>query len=395
MNAPKLRFKEFTDPWVLYPISEIATINPKSDELPNTFIYIDLESVESGKLLYKNIIHKDNAPSRAQRLLKHKDILIQTVRPYQKNHLLYKNLEIDSVASTGYALLRTKKEIEPAFVYQLFFTDRVNFEINKRCTGTSYPAISSSDLSDILLYTPKNSEQVKISSFLSALDKKIQLQQEKIDLLKQQKKGFMQKIFSQELRFKSDNGQEFPEWEQIYVKDVLRLTLREIPKPKSAYIRLGLRSHCKGTFHELVTDVNEVSMDTLFEVHEGDFIVNITFAWEQALAVANLEDHGKLVSHRFPTYRFKDTHEKSFYKYFFATKYFKYCLGNASPGGAGRNRVLNKKDFFNIEIVVPSKSEQIKIGTFLDKLDKKITTSENLLNSLLQQKKAFMQQMFI
>ncbi|MCD8501773.1 MAG: restriction endonuclease subunit S [Bacillaceae bacterium] len=136
-------------------------------------------------------------------------------------------------------------------------------------------------------------------------------------------------------------------------------------------------------------------MDKLYEVHDGDFIINITFAWEQSLAVADKDDHGKLVSHRFPTYLFKKNQEKGFYKYFFTTKYFKYCLGNASPGGAGRNRVLNKTDFMNITVNVPAYAEQIKISSFLNVLDKKISNEEQKLNSLKQEKQAFMQQMFI
>lgn len=282
------------------------------------------------------------------------------------------------------------------FLNYLYATSSIWSQVKARAVGTtSVAAVYPKDLSSIKLFIPDLEEQEKISMFFRQLDLRIHLQQEKVDLLKEQKKGYMQKIFSQELQFKGENGQAFPEWQRILVKDVLSLNLREVPKPSSAYTRLGLRSHAKGTFHELVIDTASVNMDTLYEVYEGDFIINITFAWEQALAVADKEDHGKLVSHRFPTYRFKENHDKNFYKYFFTTKYFKYCLGNASPGGAGRNRVLNKTDFMKIEVTVPTLKEQIKISNFLDTLQSKINLAEQKLQSLKDQKKSFMQQMFI
>lgn len=74
-------------------------------------------------------------------------------------------------------------------------------------------------------------------------------------------------------------------------------------------------------------------------------IVNITFAWEHAIAITDANDEGKLVSHRFPTYDFNENALYDFYKYYILLPKFKYCLLNASPGGAGRNRVLNKKQF--------------------------------------------------
>lgn len=285
--------------------------------------------------------------------------------------------------------------IKPEYLINLFQTNRYRKFVWKMGTGVSVLGLSKTNLAKYTLTIPCLDEQEKIAKHFMNLNKKIQLQQEKINLLKEQKKGYTQKIFSQEIRFKGENGQELPEWKRILVKDVLSLNLREVPKPTSAYTRLGLRSHARGTFHELVTDVKSINMDTLYEVHEGDFIINITFAWEQALAVADRKDHGKLVSHRFPTYRFKETHDKNFYKHFFTTKYFKYCLGNASPGGAGRNRVLNKTDFMEIEIIVPTLKEQIKISNFLDTLQSKINLAEQTLQALKDQKKSFMQKMFI
>ncbi len=82
----------------------------------------------------------------------------------------------------------------------------------------------------------------------------------------------------------------------------MTFTTREIEKPTENYLALGIRSHGKGIFHKPDSDPKAIAMDKLYEVKENDFIVNITFAWEHAVAIISKEDEGGLVSHRFPTY---------------------------------------------------------------------------------------------
>lgn len=288
-----------------------------------------------------------------------------------------------------------KSKVVPEYLINIFQTSRYRKFVWKMGTGVSVLGLSKSNLSKYPVTLPNIETQRKIGFFFGELNKKIQLQQEKINLLKEQKKSYMQMIFNQQIQFKKENNGNHHEWREVAVSDILALHLREIPKPNESYIRLGLRSHAKGTFHEVISNPETVSMDKLFVVHEGDFIINITFAWEQALAIADKEDHGKLVSHRFPTYRFNEGHYSEFYKYYFTTKYFKYCLGNASPGGAGRNRVLNKKDFMNIRIKVPKYDEQLEIANFLFKLDQRVQLEQQKMNNLQEQKKGFIQKMFI
>ena len=86
--------------------------------------------------------------------------------------------------------------------------------------------------------------------------------------------------------------------------DFLISASRPVNKPGSNYLALGIRSHGKGTFLKPDSDPEKNAMETLYEVKENDLIVNITFAWEGAIAVAKKEDDGALVSHRFPMYEF-------------------------------------------------------------------------------------------
>ena len=159
--------------WELHELREIAEFNPKSGRpLPEKFTYIDLDCVTDGVLSIPTEMHLANAPSRAQRILLPGDVLFQLVRPYQKNNLLF-DLKGDFVASTGYAQLRPRQD--GRFLFQLLHTDELAREVLRRCTGTGYPAITSSELARISVWVPCVDEQRRIADFLSAVDASIDI----------------------------------------------------------------------------------------------------------------------------------------------------------------------------------------------------------------------------
>lgn len=196
-KVPNYRFPEFENDgeWVKKTIEDMCQVNPSVGDLPNEFVYVDLESVSNGVLLKKNVIFKEGAPSRAQRLLKDKDVIYQMVRPYQKNNYYFlANDECEFVASTGYAQLRAFESSK--FLFQLIHTDRFVSSVLNKCTGSNYPAINSSALKQIEIQVPTTKEeQEKIASCLSAVDELITAQKAKIEQLQQHKKGLMQGLF--------------------------------------------------------------------------------------------------------------------------------------------------------------------------------------------------------
>ncbi len=179
--------------WKIVKLGDVADINPKNNELPKSFIYIDLESVKNGILLKESKILKENAPSRAQRLLEKNDILYQTVRPYQKNNFFF-NLTGNYVASTGYAQIRALESSE--YLYHYLHWHEFVSKVLLRCTGTSYPAINSTDLAKIKLTIPPLKEQQKIAQILSLADEEIDLLKNELVALKEQRRGLMQKLLT-------------------------------------------------------------------------------------------------------------------------------------------------------------------------------------------------------
>lgn len=196
--SQELRFKDENGndypEWESRYLNELCLINPKVDQLPNTFFYIDLESVNNGKIENIKEVNKINAPSRAQRLAKKYDVFYQTVRPYQKNNFINLANRNDIVVSTGYAQLRPS--VQFYYLYSLLLTNSFTNKVLVKCTGTNYPAINSTDLSLIqILSSSVFEEQEKIGNFFSKLDELINKQNQKIDGLKIRKKGFLQKMF--------------------------------------------------------------------------------------------------------------------------------------------------------------------------------------------------------
>ena len=183
------------DEWTILPFREVVTINPKTGPLPDEFIYLDLECVNSGKVCAVNIIKRENAPSRAQRLLEKNDVLYQMVRPYQQNNYYYDNtFSSPVVASTGYAQIKCGA-CDPLFVYEQISSERFAKEAMLRSTGTSYPAINADDLGEIPFFLPSMHIQKKIGAILSLVNQKIFKSEEELQLLKSTKSSLLQQLF--------------------------------------------------------------------------------------------------------------------------------------------------------------------------------------------------------
>lgn len=167
-----LYFSRIND-WEQRKLNEVAEFNPKS-ELPDEFEYVDLESVVGTEMISHRTETKDSAPSRAQRLAQPGDVFFQTVRPYQKNNYLFSKLDNNYVFSTGYAQMRPI--IDTAFLMSFLQTDSFVKIVLDNCTGTSYPAINSSDLSNLEISLPKSfEEQKKVGKTIISIDNLITL----------------------------------------------------------------------------------------------------------------------------------------------------------------------------------------------------------------------------
>jgi type I restriction enzyme S subunit len=180
-------------------------------------------------------------------------------------------------------------------------------------------------------------------------------------------------------------------WEQRKLGELLEKYEDPVETPHDGYERLGIRSHAKGTFHSFVEPGKELDTAKMHRVAADKFILNITFAWEHAVAITDESDAGKLVSHRFPQFSFDEKLRSDFFKYLMLDNKFREYLELCSPGGAGRNRVLKISDMLKYEIKLPSVEEQIKIGEYFSALDHLITLHQRKykVKCMIQKKTLF------
>ena len=294
-------------------------------------------------------------------------------------------------------VIKANHLLDPTFLALTISNGEQQKELSKRAQGKSVVHLHNSDLQEVNLTFPLLNEQKEISSLFEKMDSVITLHQCKLEKLKLTKKALLQKLFPK-------NGKRIPEirfkgftdaWEQRNLESLFTKYEDKVKTPNSGYWRLGLRSHCKGTFHTYVDAGNELETAEMNRVQSGNFILNITFAWERALAVTNDEDQDKLVSHRFPQFKPNNDLVIDFFKHTLMDKRFKHHLELSSPGGAGRNKVLKVADMLKYELLVPSIKEQNEISSFLNHVDYIITLHQRKLDHLQLQKKALLQQMFV
>lgn len=273
--------------------------------------------------------------------------------------------------------------------------------IERTGTSSTLKRVSPEKFFALALFSPAPAEQQKIADCLSSLDELIVAQGQKVESLKTYKRGLMQQLFPREdeilprLRFPEFVGSS-PWHSQKIAKLLSRTSFAVNVEPEKTYQEIGIRSHGKGIFHKAPVLGKIIGEKRVFQVVPGALVLNIVFAWEQAVATTSEKEAAMIASHRFPMYVAKPGKcDVEYIKNFLLTQEGKRLLGLASPGGAGRNKTLGQKEFENLEIALPvSVDEQTQIANCLSSLDTKITIEFAQLETLRAHKMGLMQQLF-
>ncbi|EGQ8086254.1 restriction endonuclease subunit S [Vibrio vulnificus] len=290
----------------------------------------------------------------------------------------------------------TPTSVEVSFLGYYF---QANKNLLKRYSqGTTIKGLTKDVIESIYVSFPEsNNEQQKIADFLSSVDTKISQLTEKYRLLKEYKKGVMQQIFSQQIRFTDDDGAAFPKW----TGNRLDYFIERVSDPVDLatgveYREIGIRSHGKGIFHKNPVTSSDIDNKRVFWVKEKALVLNIVFAWERAVAVTSDGENGFIASHRFPMYLPKENRaDVNYLLYFLLSPKGTRLLNIASPGGAGRNKTLGQSEFAKLKVCLPSIKEQQKITQFLQAIDIKIEGVADQIEQTKQFKKGLLQQMFV
>ena len=374
-------------------------LNASAKDFDGTHKYIRITDIDDSLRFFdeSNLTSPDiDFANSDNYLLKRGDILFARTGASVGKSYIHKDDE-SIVYFAGFLIrARVSAEYDADYIYQNTLTEKYNTFIKIMSQRSGQPGVNAQEYASYSLGIPSFEEMQKLGTFFRTLDELLAASQRKVAGLKQLKAAYLQQMFPQagecvpRVRFEGFDG----EWEIKQLGELVTQVVREVPKPDKAYKRLSIRSHAKGTFHQIVEEPEKVAMDKLYVVHENDLIVNITFAWEHAIAVAGRDDSGLLVSHRFPTFEI-DKADIDFIRILVSQEEFRKKMELISPGGAGRNRVLNRGDFVEISLVAPSVNEQIAIGSFFRNLDDQIIVCQDKLDSFKHLKSAYLQKMFV
>lgn len=187
------------------------------------------------------------------------------------------------------------------------------------------------------------------------------------------------------------------DWDVYMLGDCLSRVERPVEvKPNELYTQIGIRSHGKGLFYKEPVIGAALGNKSVFWIEPDCFIVNIVFAWEQAIGKTTQSEVGMIGSHRFPMYRpINDRVDIDYLISYFLRKRGTDILEAASPGGAGRNKTLGQERFLKSKIILPPIAEQRKIAAILTTQDKVIELKEKRLAEKHRQKKYLMHRFFV
>ena len=384
-KEPKLRFREFSGEWEEKKLGEIGNII--TGTTPST---ANAEYYNGDKLFVTPVDIKDNRHIHftATTLT---DLGFSKGRAIEKDSVCFvcigstigKVAQVTKTAVTNQQIntIVPNQDNNSDFLYSLLFykADKI-----KLLAGVqAVPQINKTAFSKLKFHFPPIKEQQKIASFLSAVDSRIEQLIKKEQLLREYKKGVMQKIFSGEIRFKDNDGSEFPEWEEKTIDettnryDNLRIPIASSERIEGStpyYGANGIQSYVQGY------------------THDGEFIL---IAEDGANDLKNYPVHyvnGKIwVNNHAHVLQAKEGISNNLF--------LKYAIQNINFEpflvGGGRAK-LNANIMMKILFLLPSTlKEQTKIANFLSSIDKKIEQTTKELNLTKEFKKGLLQQMFV
>ncbi|PNZ67535.1 restriction endonuclease subunit S, partial [Staphylococcus auricularis] len=223
-HVPELRFPEFKDEWVKNEIGKYIDEIRKFDTQQDSGFPV---VTSSRRVLYKQDNYFDG-----EREFSKKNVLYSVVPP---NMITYRHMSDDNIfkfninffnenvlVSKEYPVFDVNEYADKFFIfYELNNNIRfLKFCIKQKKGGTR-TRLYFNVLKKYQTFIPHKSEQQKIGDFFSKLDRQIELEEQKLEQLEAQKKGYMQKIFSQELRFKDEDGNDYPEWKVEQIDNIL------------------------------------------------------------------------------------------------------------------------------------------------------------------------------
>ena len=290
-------------------------------------------------------------------------------------------------------VLKANDKCVPKWLTYMLIAPRTKSAIKNRATGTSASMknISKPSFLNIKIPIPYYKEQQKIADFLSSVDKKISLLKEKHALLTQYKKGVMQKLFKQKIRFKDDNGNDFPDWQDEklgkWLEEYKAKSTEENQFEVLTSSRTGLMKQSDYYGEGRITERSNLGFNV---IPSGYLTFRSRSDDRQFFFNLNELGYTGIISTYYPVFKMNNDQNKFFIE---LSRFHKNRFGRQAVGTS--QVVLSFNELKNIKFAMPCTEEQAKIAEFARALDKKLAAVDQQIELTQTFKKGLLQQMFV
>lgn len=415
-QLPELRFKGFSGDWEEKKLGDVfsfsisnnsisrANLNYKNGDIKNIHygdVLINYKSILNTKLNSIPYINNSSIEKYKGNFLKNGDIVFADAA---EDETVGKAVEIDNVNNdyvvAGLHTIASRPKKEMGKYYWGFYINSNSYhrQLLRLIQGSKVSSINKGNLKNSIVKFPKNEEQQKIGTFFKQLDDTIELYQKQLNLVKKQKKGFLQKMFPKdgeqvpELRFKGFNG----DWEEKQLKNIIdvRDGTHESPKPQNEGYKLITSKNLKNGKIDMknayyISKSDYIKINNRSKVEIGDILFGMIGTIGNPIVIQNDEFAIKNVA-LLKTSTFKGN--------FYLLNYLKSHLIKKQFhkfNAGGTQKFISLNVIRNLNVLLPDNEEQQKIGAFFKQLDENIELLENKLIDLNKLKKGFLQKMFV
>ena len=406
---PKLRFQEFDGAWSNSKIDDIAVVTSGGTPSRSNLTFWD------GNIPWVTTSLVDfNIIQSAEEFITQKGLDNSSAKLFPKNTILMAMygqgitrgkvaiLGIDATTNQACAAIKLQSNYDTQFIFQNLMSRYE--EIRDLSNDGGQKNLSAGIIKEIEVYYPEKTEQIKIASFLSVVDEKISQFNQKHELLSQYKQGMMQKLFSQQIRFKADDGSEFREWERAKVGNITETIFgypfdsKDMVEDNSGIpLMRGINIGERHIRHSLELDrffLKDISKLEKYFVQVNDIVLSMDGSKVgRNSAFVTIKDTGSLLVQRVCILREKEnTNIQYVYQWIISKEFHRYVDQVKTSSGIPH---ISGKQIQDYEISYPCLEEQTKIANFLSVIDQKIEMVTQQIEQAKQWKKGLLQQMFI
>ncbi|EOD8371132.1 restriction endonuclease subunit S [Staphylococcus aureus] len=401
-NAPELRFPGFEGEWEEKQFADFTKINQglqiainerKTEYSPELYFYI------TNEFLRPNSQTKYFIENPPQSVIANKEDILMT-RTGNTGKVV---TNVFGAFHNNFFKIKFDKNLyDRLFLVEVLNSSKIQNKILSLAGSSTIPDLNHSDFYSISSSYPLLREQQKIGKFFSKLDRQIELEEQKLELLKQQKKGYMQKIFSQELRFKDENGNDYPEWESKSIQEIFEnkggTALETEFNFDGNYKVISIGSYSiNSTYNDQNIRVNKNKKTEKYILSKGDLAMVLNDKTKDGKIIGRSifidKDNQYIYNQRTERLIPFAENDNKFLWFLMNTDLIRNKIKGMMQGAT--QVYINYSSIKLISIQLPLLEEQQKIRGFLEVLSGITTEQLHKIDQLKERKKAFLQKMFI